>query len=89
MRSKTSKDFRKALRQLSPQAREQARRAYQLFRDNPHHPSLRFKPVHAQLPVYSVRVGRSYRAIGVVEDDVIVWIWIGTHNEYDKYLSQL
>lgn len=40
------------------EVRAQARQAYGLFRDNPHHPSLRFKKVHPTQPIYSVRVTR-------------------------------
>jgi hypothetical protein len=38
--------------------------------------------------VYSVRVGIGYRAVGVLEDDVIVWFWIGSHAEYNGLLSR-
>lgn len=40
-------------------------------------------------PLYSVRIGISYRALGLREDDdLIVWIWIGSHTDYDKLLSR-
>jgi hypothetical protein len=67
--------------------REQARKAYRRFRENPQHKSLRFKQVHPTLPIYSARVGRKHRAVGVVEGDTIVWFWIGSHADYDKLLS--
>jgi hypothetical protein len=62
---------------------------YRRFRGNPAHPSLHFKKVHAQEPVYSVRVTRGYRAVGLLEADEITWIWIGTHAEYDRLLRNL
>jgi hypothetical protein len=51
---------------------QQARSAYRRFMGDPSHPGLRFKRVHAELPVYSVRVSRAYRALGHREGDEIV-----------------
>jgi hypothetical protein len=31
-----------------------------------------------------VRVGDHYRALGRVEGDTITWVWIGTHEEYNR-----
>ena len=44
--------------------------------------------VHSSEPVYSVRVGIGYRAVGVLEDDVMVWFWMGSHAEYNSLLSR-
>jgi len=63
--------------------------AYELFRRNPHHPSLQFKKVHTTEPVYSVRVTGSHRAVGVVTGNEIVWFWIGKHDEYETLLRSL
>ncbi|MEM9155496.1 MAG: hypothetical protein AAGB13_10725 [Cyanobacteria bacterium P01_F01_bin.33] len=89
MISRTTTKFRKALARLPESVRVQARRSYRLFQVNPAHPSLRFKQVHAKLPIYSVRIGKSYRAVGRVDGDTVVWFWVGTHAEYDKLLSHL
>jgi len=83
VRSRTSASFRKALESLPPQVRAQARRAYELFRTNPNHPGLRFKPVHPSRPIYSVRIG-----IGVLEGDDIIWFWVGSHDEYERLINQ-
>jgi len=34
-------------------------------------------------------VGLGYRALGILEGEVIVWFWIGTHAEYDQLLRAL
>jgi hypothetical protein len=34
-------------------------------------------------------VGLGYRALAIVEDDVAVWFWIGTHAEYEQLLRTL
>ena len=69
--------------------RERARTAYQLWADNPDHPSLRFKKVHSSLPIYSVRIDLDWRAVGVLADDEVVWFWIGSHTDYERLLRQL
>jgi hypothetical protein len=37
--------------------------------------------------IWSVRVGAHYRALGTEVEDGIVWVWIGTHDEYDKIVG--
>jgi hypothetical protein len=34
-------------------------------------------------------VGISYRAVGVLDGDAVVWFWIGKHADYDKLLDRL
>jgi len=41
------------------------------------------------MPVYSIRVGIGWRALGVMVDDTIVWFWIGSHAEYELLLREL
>jgi hypothetical protein len=88
VKSRTSEPFRKALASLPHQVQNQARQAYQQFQCDPRHPSLRFKPVHTTLPIYSARIGKGYRALGQKDEKGIVWFWVGSHADYDKLLSQ-
>ena len=88
MRSRTTGAFRKARESLPASVRTQAQRAYEVFRSDPNHPSLRFKPVHPSRPIYSVRIGIHYRALGVLDGNDIVWFWIGSHDEYERLISQ-
>jgi plasmid maintenance system killer protein len=69
---------------LDPQVREAARRAYGLFAENPDHPSLRFKKLSGYENVWSVRINEQYRAVGDRTGDTIVWVWVGSHNDFDK-----
>ncbi len=86
MKSRTTERFRKAFSGLPDRIREQARTAYGLFQQNPFHPSLHFKQVHPSKPIFSVRISREYRALGVMQADTIVWFWIGSHSDYDDLL---
>lgn len=89
MKSRATPRFWAAYQELPVEIRAVARKAYALFHSNPTHPSLNFKKVHAYEPVYSVRVARSYRALGLLEHDEITWFWIGTHASYDQLLGRL
>ena len=41
------------------------------------------KCIYPQESIYSVRIGLSYRAVGLYEGDTIIWYWIGSHADYD------
>ena len=89
MNSRTTKRFRQMLAKLPGNIQHQAKETYRLFTENSHHPSLRFKKVHNTESIYSVRININYRAVGVIENGVIVWFWIGPHTEYEKLLDEL
>jgi hypothetical protein len=87
--SRINAQFRTSFGYLPEQVKEQTRQAYRLFKQDPSHPSLRFKKVNPELPIYSARINKSYRAVGKLEGDTIIWFWVGSHTEYDRLLSQL
>ena len=89
MRSRATPRFWAAYRELPPDIRDLARKAYRLFLENPQHPSLHFKKVHGRDPIYSVRVTLGYRALGLLEDEDLTWFWIRSHAEYDRLLGGL
>jgi len=89
MKSRTTRRFRELFAALPAKVQQQARESYRLFEQNPSHPGLRFKQVHPDPPIYSARVGISYRAVGSLAGDTVVWFWIGSHADYDKLLDQL
>lgn len=89
MKSRATPRFWAAYRDLPPEIKAAARKAYQLFRENAHHPSLQFKKIHQRDPIYSARVTLGYRALGLLEDGEIAWFWIGTHAAYDRLLENL
>jgi len=38
---------------------------------------------------YSARVGIHWRALAVHSGDDYIWFWIGSHSDYDKFVSGL
>jgi mRNA-degrading endonuclease RelE of RelBE toxin-antitoxin system len=89
MKSSVTKTFRKRLNDLPVAVQEQAAKAYELWQDDPYHPSLQFKRVSQKQPIYSARVNLNYRVLGLLESEHIYWYWIGAHNEYDELLKQM
>ena len=83
MNSRTTRRFRRLLAALPEQIQHQAAEAYMRFQADPWHPSLRFKPL-AGRDLYSVRIGRDYRALGQLDQEGITWVWIGSHADYDR-----
>jgi hypothetical protein len=53
MNSRTTRQFRELFARLPAHVRQQAREAYRLFRENPHHPGLHFKKVYDDPPTFS------------------------------------
>lgn len=89
MKSILLDDFVALFRQLPDPVKAQARRSYRLWKENRQHPSLHFKRAHTKDPVYSVRISRGYRALGLLEGETIAWFWVGSHTDYDETLTRL
>jgi mRNA-degrading endonuclease RelE of RelBE toxin-antitoxin system len=89
MKSVTTKRFRKAFEKLPGGIQDKARKTYSQWKNNPKHPGLDFKQIHSKDPIYSVRVGLGYRAMGILKNDTMVWFWIGSHEDYNQLISSL
>ena len=88
MNSELTDDFRSCFRRLPNRIKRLARKNYQIWKANPQHPSVDFKRVGKKSPVYSIRVGIGWRALGLKQRDTVLWFWIGPHAEYDRLLKQ-
>jgi hypothetical protein len=89
MRSTTTSHFWKLYNALSEDVQRKADKAYALWRIDPQGHGLYFKRVSRNRPVYSVRIGLDYRAVGLLDGDTIIWFWIGPHDEYERLLKQV
>ena len=90
MRSELTREFVVRFGELPERVKRTARKNYRLWKQNPGHPGVEFKRLNTSMPVYSVRVGIGWRAVGVMKDpDAIVWFWIGPHSEYERLLKNL
>jgi hypothetical protein len=84
VKSRTLPSFWESYRPLPEEVKRAARKAFQLWRDSPFHPSLHFKCVDSGERVWSVRLTRGYRALGILEDDTVTWFWAGSHSDYER-----
>lgn len=88
MKSQTTPIFWKLYGELPEQVQRRADSAYRLWRLNPYAHGLYFKRVGRNRPIYSVRIGQDFRALGILERDTVVWFWIGSHDVYERLLKQ-
>jgi hypothetical protein len=63
--------------------RELADKNFQLLQRNPRHPSLQFKKVGN---FWSAKVGLAHRALAVEDGEDFLWVWIGTHDDYERMI---
>jgi hypothetical protein len=87
MKSRTTRKFWRLFEDLPDDIQEHVRRTYEQWRRDPAYPSVQFKRVSASEPIYSVRIGIAYRALGRLDGDTVTWFWIGSHDEYDRMLA--
>lgn len=86
MQSVTTERFRECYAKLPGYIQEATRKAYYLWNDDPAHPAVQFKQIHSTRPIFSARVTLSYRALGIRQDNTMIWFWVGSHAEYDQLI---
>ena len=87
MTSRATRRFWKLYSELPESVQRLAVKNYRLWRENPNHPSLDFKKLGGTADRFSVRVGDHYRALGRLVPGGVEWVWIGSHQEYDKLVG--
>jgi hypothetical protein len=80
----TTDRFWKCFNNLSEPVQEIAKKNFNLLKSDPYHPSLHFKKTGQ---FWSARIGLHYRAIAVEDDKDFIWVWIGTHDDYEKMIK--
>jgi len=85
LKSKSTARFWKLYAALPARVQRLARKNHRLWLDDHTHPSLGFKRLKGGSGKrFSIRIGDHYRAIGQQIDDTIEWVWIGSHEDYNK-----
>ena len=83
MKYRATRRFWNCYSALPEQIRQLADKCFALLKEDPSHPSLHFKKVGG---LWSARVGAAHRALAVPDGDDLVWVWIGTHDEYERMI---
>jgi len=86
LRSFLTPSFQKLYAGLPQHIQNLANEKYRLFQQTPFHPSLEFQ---AKGNVWTVALGRSYRAIARRRGNDLHWVWIGSHEDYNNVLKRL
>jgi hypothetical protein len=84
-RSHAVPEFWDCYDRLPESVRSLADKKYVLFQENPFHPSL---GLQQKGEVWTIDIGRSYRALAWREGNDFHWYWIGSHEAYNKLLRR-
>lgn len=86
--------YKSLLQELPARTVSLADDMFNLFLENPHHPSLELHDLNDggrgrhRANSYAVSVTKRIRAIFAIDGDTNVWYWIGTHESYNTYTGR-
>ena len=81
---RTTDRFWKCFEKLPSYVQDLAEDNFELLKNDSKHPSLHFKKVGK---FWSVRIGLFYRALAYEDGDDLIWVWVGTHDEYMRLIK--
>jgi len=88
IKSKRTKRFKEQFEALPPEIQHLAKKKYQLFLQNPFHPSFRRRIIRStrydENPSWEFSLNMTYRAACFIDDDTYVWTFIGHHKDFDR-----
>lgn len=86
--------YRYLLGELPEEIHKLASKAFKLFCVDPSHRSLRLHQLKDSRKgnhhpgSFSVSINMQYRAIYFIENNTIVWYWVGTHAAYNQFTGK-
>jgi hypothetical protein len=81
---RTNQRFWDCFNKLPQSIQSLARKNFELLKNDLNHPSLSFKKVGK---FWSARVGINYRTLAFKDGEDYIWVWIGSHEEYERLLK--
>jgi hypothetical protein len=84
VRSRGTAEFWQLYQALPSEIQRATRKAHAIFLGNPAHAGLRLERLKSDPRAWSVRITRDYRAVALRSGDDWLWVWIGTHKEFDR-----
>jgi len=82
---RSTRRFWQAYDNLPSDIKITADKNFDLLKRNHFRPSLQFKRVGARF--WLARVGLSHRALAIEDGNDYIWIWIGSHDDYDRLIK--
>jgi mRNA-degrading endonuclease RelE of RelBE toxin-antitoxin system len=83
---KTTDRFWKCFDKLPRKIQELARENFELLKNDPNYPSLQLKRIGN---LWSARVTLNYRVLAYEDGEDFIWLWIGTHEEYERMIKTM
>lgn len=80
---RTTSRFWKCFHKLPLEVQKIAKENFSLLKRDPQRPSIHFKRVGK---FWSARIGLDHRALAVEDGSDLIWVWIGSHDEYQRLL---
>ena len=84
MRYKRTPEFREDFDALPEKIKEKVKKAFELFQQDDHHPSLHTKKIKGTTDIFEGRIDRKYRFTFHYEEDAVVFRKIGPHRVVDE-----
>ena len=84
MRHRAHPDFWHCHRRLTTDVQRLAEKSFGLLQQNSRHPSVRLKKTGEY---WSARVGLGHLALAIEVDEGLMWVWIGAHDEYQRFID--
>jgi mRNA-degrading endonuclease RelE of RelBE toxin-antitoxin system len=82
---RTADRFWKCYEKLPEPVQKISKKNFELLKTDPSHPSLHFKKVGK---FWSARIGLDYRALAIEDGEDFIWVWIGTHDGYERMIKE-
>lgn len=82
------RQFKQQFEKLPSHIQKIAENKFKLFLNEPNHPSFRVRRIEKtknwKFPHYEYSITMKYRATCFKDDDTYIWVFIGTHDEFDR-----
>jgi len=82
---RTTDRFWKCYAKLPEPVQKISKKNFELLKTDPSYPSIHFKKVGK---FWSARIGLDYRALAIEDGEDFIWVWIGTHDEYERMIKE-
>jgi hypothetical protein len=82
---RTTDRFWKCYGKLPGPVQKISKKNFELLKTDPSYPSIHFKKVGK---FWSARIGLDYRALAIEDGEDFIWVWIGTHDEYERMIKE-
>lgn len=76
--------FKKSYKTLPSEIQEKVKKAFDLFKDNPKHPSLQTKKIKGTKDIWEGRIDIHYRFIFRYDGDTVIFLNVGPHDVIDE-----